>query len=281
LRLAKFRQHSFTQKQGSLGGMMNLLSLMDENLVVHQSYLQALHPAMLVRRDPQLLLVDSGLDCDTLNYVSLARLDAEEAPLRIENTIEHFRHVGRRFSWWLGPQDRPAELPELLEAAGLTNTETETAMAVDLRVLPALQLPEGLKIERVRSMSQLEDFARVLASLWMPPDEQLIAFYRLTAHELLKNDCPLRLYVGYWQREPVSTAELCLAGEGVGLYNVATLEAYRGRGFGSALTLYPLLEGRAAGHRFGVLQAAEDGFHIYQRLGFHALGIYREYQPPR
>jgi hypothetical protein len=41
----------------------------------------------------------------------------------------------------------------------------------------------------------------------------------------------------------------------VGLNNISTLEAYRRRGFGAALTLQPHLDARAQRYRTAILQA--------------------------
>jgi len=41
-----------------------------------------------------------------------------------------------------------------------------------------------------------------------------------------------------------------------GLNNISTLEAYRRRGFGTAMTLQPFLDARAQRYRTAILQAA-------------------------
>ena len=65
----------------------------------------------------------------------------------------------------------------------------------------------------------------------------------------------------------------------MGQYNICTLAAYRGRGFGSALTLRPLLDAREEGHSTGILQAAPGAVSIYARVGFAPFGRYTEYKP--
>ena len=65
------------------------------------------------------------------------------------------------------------------------------------------------------------------------------------------------------------------------MYNISTLAAYRGAGFGTALTLQPLLDARERGYRTAILQAVPQGVRLYERLGFRAFGEITEYKPPR
>ena len=64
----------------------------------------------------------------------------------------------------------------------------------------------------------------------------------------------------------------------VGLYGIATLAAHRRKGYGTALTLRPLLDARDEGHTLAVLQASAEGQGVYARLGFLPTGHYTEYK---
>jgi ribosomal protein S18 acetylase RimI-like enzyme len=194
--------------------------------------------------------------------------------------MAYFQAVRRPFSWWVGPADAPADLGAVLEDAGLARAEGELAMAAGLAALPAADAPpRGLTVRRVRTRTELADFARVAAANWSPPDVDVLRFYDAAAPALLGDGAPLHLYVGYVGGVAVAVSELAEGGGGVGLYNVATLEAHRRRGLGTALTVRPLLDARARGHHTAVLQAAPDGVGVYTRLGFRAFGEVAEYKP--
>ena len=61
---------------------------------------------MQVLAESGLVLIDSGLPCDTFNIICRARLTADQAPQRIREAIAFFHSVGRPFSWWVGPAER-------------------------------------------------------------------------------------------------------------------------------------------------------------------------------
>jgi ribosomal protein S18 acetylase RimI-like enzyme len=252
------------------------------NLVTHFSWVHRRLPGMVVRDEPDLVWVDSGLPCDTFNTVCRARLTGETARQRVGAVMDYFAGVNRPFSWWVSPGDEPAQLGDLLLAAGLVGAETELAMVADLDKLRAGDVfPAGLEIRRVRTEAQLEEFARIVAANWAPPDGDVLRFYARAAPALLVADAPLWFYVGYLGNIPVATSELTVGGGLAGLYNICTLSEYRRRGLGTAMTLQPLVEAQAQGYRTAILQASEAGARIYARVGFEAFGHITEYKPAR
>lgn len=199
----------------------------------------------------------------------------------IAAALAHFRGVGRPFSWWVGPADLPADLGARLEAAGLAAAEGELAMSASLETPPPGDAdgPGGLTIERVGTPTQLSDFASVNAANWSPPDSNVLRFYAMAAGVLLSRESPFRYFVGRVAAEPVATLELAIGGGVGGIYNVATVERVRRRGFASAMIRRALEEARAAGLRAAVLQASPDGVGIYRRQGFATYGAITEYKP--
>lgn len=77
----------------------------------------------------------------------------------------------------------------------------------------------------------------------------------------------MRNYLGYLDGEPVSTSSVFFGGGAVGIYCLSTAPWARGKGFGSALTVKPLLDAREMGYRIGVIPSFEMGSSISKRLG--------------
>jgi GNAT superfamily N-acetyltransferase len=251
----------------------------DENLAVHATWASRRLAEARVELADDLILVDSGQPCDTFNFICRARLNPANAPARIQYALRFFAESGHPFSWWLGPGATPDNIPALLVEAGLNAAESELAMALDMSQLRQGPLPDNVIIERVRTPEQLEILACLSAANWSPPDQEVVRFYRRAASHLLGGDAPQWFYLGRYQGEPVATAELTVGGGVVGLYNIFTRPDARGRGVGSAMTVQPLLDARAAGHTTAILQASAAGQSLYSRLGFRSFGTITEYKP--
>jgi ribosomal protein S18 acetylase RimI-like enzyme len=218
------------------------------------------------------------MDCDTFNAVCRSRLPERGSAARIREAIAWFGE--RPFSWWVGPGDAPADLGRRLSDAGLEASETELAMAAPLAGLrDAGPLPGDFEIRRVASPGELSDFARIQAANWTPPDADVVRFYERAALLLLAPGSPIRLYVGFAGGEAVAASELTVGGGVAGLYGISTLEAHRRRGFGTAMTLRPLLDARDEGLETAILQASDAGAGVYRRIGFEEFGGITEYKP--
>jgi hypothetical protein len=100
--------------------------------VTHATWALERTPGMVSQVRPELVLADSGLPCDTFNFICRARLDRAAARAGALDAVSYFTRVERPFSWWVGPADQPTDLGAVLQQIGLQEAETELAMAVTL-----------------------------------------------------------------------------------------------------------------------------------------------------
>jgi ribosomal protein S18 acetylase RimI-like enzyme len=255
-----------------------LLTAIEKNLHEHIAFVPRSTPGMTVFDQADLLLVDSGISSDTFNKMARTRLQESDVDRRITEAVAYFTGVRRPFAWWVGPGSRPLNLEDRLHDHGLEATEYELGMAMELRDLPPkLESPGDLTVRRVTCAEELADFAGVFAANWEPPDPAVFEFHQRAAPLLLQDQCPMKLFVGYLDDEPVASSELFLTGRIAGLYSVCTRRECRERGIGSALTWTALDDARRRGIPTAVLQSSDQARGMYTRLGFNACCNFAEF----
>jgi ribosomal protein S18 acetylase RimI-like enzyme len=79
---------------------------------------------------------------------------------------------------------------------------------------------------------------------------------------------PTRGFVAWLDETPVGAVELFVGSEAAGLHDLSVVEAYQGRGIGSALVDHVCAAAYDAGRDVVVLLATPDGQRVYLRRGF-------------
>jgi ribosomal protein S18 acetylase RimI-like enzyme len=224
---------------------------------------------------PDVVMASIELPIARVNSASAARFSPATADARIDDVVDWFAQRQVPFVWRLGPSDEPADLGDRLLARGFALDPDELpGMAAPLADLPAIELPAGATIERVRDTGAFRAWLdTMVAGFGMPPEigDSYMAFASLG----FGDDLPTRPLLAWVDGRPVATALGVLAGDGVVIVNVATVPEERGRGIGRAVTLAAMHAGAAAGAAIAVLQSTEMGHGVYRRLGFEEYGRYR------
>jgi GNAT superfamily N-acetyltransferase len=140
--------------------------------------------------------------------------------------------------------------------------------------LPAA--PPELRIVEVADAMALADFEQV--SIDGYPIDELRPARPGSMYDSRILGGPFRLWVGYVDDRPVSSAYAFSDGAVNGINLVSTLPAYRGRGYGGALTAQAIASAPTVP---AVLQASELGYPVYTRLGFQQVGQYDMWLSPR
>ena len=173
--------------------------------------------------------------------------------------------------WWAGPTTEPADIGANLEPHGFVPFEVDAPGQVanldELDWDSLRRVPEGFRIERVKSDRGLEAFSRTFVEAFGVPEWAGRAWVDATK-AFGVGKAPWDLYVGWLGDRPMATNVL-FCGAGVAtVFAIATVEEARGRGIGAAITLAGLADAREWGYRYGVLFATELGAPVYRRIGF-------------
>lgn len=142
-----------------------------------------------------------------------------------------------------------------------------TLMAVDAPGFGAV-LPErpGLAIRRL-TPDQASRHAEVAGPGFGIARE---VFRRAVSPDLLRLPA-VRCYVGEVAGQPVTTSLGVTFGGYTGIFNIATVPGFRGRGFAATVTTRAVADGLAAGSTWCWLEATPAAVNVYQRIGFRAL----------
>ncbi len=222
---------------------------------------------------PGLVTYSFGLPDAQLNGVMRARLDPSAVEGALTRVREGFAAAGLPGVWWVGPDSAPDDLSGRLVALGLPEIATLELMSVDLGALPDEAPPAGLDVRPVESPEDVPAWAAVVAELFHLDQAAVPAYLELEAGRPATSRYAR---VGGWvDGQLVATAALSTDADVAGVYTVATLPAHQRRGYGRAVTLAALLEGRRRGLTVGSLQASTSGHQVYRRLGFTDLGTFR------
>jgi hypothetical protein len=235
-------------------------------------------PGCEAHQDARLTRFAIGIPLDILNGVVGAKLPAGEVESTITAMLDYFRPRRVPIRWWVGPETQPADLGRYLEAAGFVHAGDTPGMAVELRELPeSMPTPTGFTISVVEDEPALRQWIDVLNSSYHIPVELHQPTIDLELRRAVGLPTSPRRYLGLCNGDPVAISALHLDAGVAGVHVVGTIPEGRGKGFGAAITLRPLLDARTMGYRVGTLQSSKMGFQVYQRLGFKTFcqfGVY-------
>ena len=194
-----------------------------------------------------------------VNAVATGRLPVAE---RLAACAQVFAQAQLPLIVRITPFTLPAGLDALLEQRGLRRFDDTRVMV--LADLPAAAtLASGLTIQAI----SLEAFAQRVGGLRGSP----LAQRQAHAQRLQNSPVPFFAFELRADGEPVACGQFAIEGDLVGLYDVFTAEAVRGRGHAATLCQHLIDQARQRGARHAYLQVEGDNHaarSVYHRLGF-------------
>ena len=98
-------------------------------------------------------------------------------------------------------------------------------------------MPVSFTIQQASSPGQINKFGETLANLFGTSEEgiHVQAFYNQISNLDICNSENMKLFLGLYEGEVVTVGSLICSKDSIGIYDIATKEGMRGRGFGSAM----------------------------------------------
>ena len=191
---------------------------------------------------------------------------AEGVEERIDAMFEQMNQLTERIDWFVFPSDQPSDLGKRLEARGLPGGRGGNWMWTDLTALAAAPaIPDGFRIERVRDDDMMAEWTRVSEEGF---EEELAIFYDAYARHAYGADAFSLHYTGYIGDTPVTSGTLLDAGGCASIYDVSTPPAFRGQGYGSAITHALMQEIARRGYTDTWIWSSDRAQSVYHKLGY-------------
>ena len=215
---------------------------------------------------PGVISLMSGLPMATLNgvFTDAARPNVTELDRAAAGV------AGLPLPWSIQFRGEPEPAAERMAARyGLTARTTSPLMvyhpAPD-RPPPPARASAAASVVVAGQQDQAEYAAALAAGFEAPPE--IMAPYSSPEAFALPGAVP------YLAREDgrVVAVGFGVFGEGIaGVFNIATVRAYRGRGYGRAVTSRVVADGIAGGADLAYLASSEEGYPLYQSMGFRTV----------
>lgn len=231
-------------------------------------------PATSVRYDGTWVIrLTAGHPAKRLNSVNLLDPgDTHNLEERIENAARRFEAYGRPMTFRIAPLAGQT-LSRHLDKVGWSRFSESLVMSLDL---------EAVSFDGAIDQIPMKDLSRfIAAALALNADDPAI---RPGLSEIITAiQAEAGLFVHEREEEPVSTAICVHDGDLAGLFEIATGENERGKGYGYGIVRSALKWARLRGAKYAWLQVEADNepaLKLYRKIGFSEAYRYHYRRPP-
>jgi len=235
-------------------------------------------PGEKVERDGQVVRIVAS--ADGWSGVVWSDLADDGADTAIAGQINRFTDLGQPWEWKLYSYDRPLDLADRLEAAGLTADPAETVLVAEIADLAPQQAPTaGVELVPVVDSAGVGALVQVHDEVF-GGDSSGIGWTVLAG--LAEQPSSVEAVVAMAGGKAVSAGrvEFSDGTDFASLWGGGTLPAWRGRGVFRSLVAYRAELARARGFRYLQVDATSESRPILKRLGFVELATTTPYIHP-
>jgi GNAT superfamily N-acetyltransferase len=214
-------------------------------------------------------VMNTGVSISDFNWVWNEKALTNKDAKAIVDIKRIYKKLNLSFWWWVYPSGKSPETRAILQDAGLHLIEKVPCMAADL-INSSLQseIPRNITISPVYDKNDLLIWEDISFHGFEMPQHARKQYGAFVSSFDLGNDSPQKLFLAYWDRNPVATSLLFTNKNTVGIYYVSTLPAYRSKGLGLLITLAAMQAAKKAGFGNVILQSSKFGVNVYKHAGF-------------
>jgi GNAT superfamily N-acetyltransferase len=174
-----------------------------------------------------------------------------------------------RFWWWIYPSGQSPKTRTILQDAGLRLIEKVPCMAVALNDSASeKQIPNNITISPVKDKSDLLIWEDISFRGFEMPQRAREQYGAFVSSFDLGGQASQKLFLAYFDGQPVATSLLFVHNNTAGIYYVSTLPAYRNKGLGLLITLAAMQAAKQSEFKNIILQSSKFGLNVYKRAGF-------------
>ncbi len=201
------------------------------------------------------------------NYIFDIELTGEDANQRVNELIALIKQGTMPGYILISELSKPDNLAEIFRANGfIVNYDEGSGMAIDLTdAIRQVQIPAHLCVAPVQDEKELAIWVRIVSQALF--GREVITYEQYHDMFMLPN---VTMNLGFVDGTPAATSLVIYSEEKkvATVEQISTLEEYRRRGLGTAITVASLQQMAARGVKTAVLEATKMGESIYRNIGF-------------
>ena len=222
-----------------------------------------------------LVQIYSGIVSPFFNRIALTG-NSKKTVYRIYEMIAFFRKMNVPYSMMNLQDVEPEGFTEILEPLGLLPVAIFEGMAINLKKYKPLPVTDDISIELLSKSEPFDAWQAILQEGMQFSEDATKKFTYLHKNHLEKANPRFCHYIAKESNAALACVSLLSSEKAVGIYNVCTLPAARGRGIASML-LSHVLHQASSSFSHAVLLSTPMGVRMYRKLGFTTYSLFNLY----
>ncbi|NBD25260.1 GNAT family N-acetyltransferase [Paenibacillus glycinis] len=241
-----------------------------DNMILAYERLGALSGKSTFVQTDRVQRFESDIPFGLFNGVFTYTYSGEADPAEeIKSLADLYRERGRKLAWVTYSHEPDDVIDKALAANDFKQVDSISGMALSLENWSSEEagIP-GLEVRAIREPREIAQYRKVILAGFGIPEQMADLFSQVFVDGPNADTAVIQHYLAYLDGNPVTTITTFTQGDVTGIYNIATLEAYRGRGLARATLDHVVRDVQAKGAEWAVIHATAMGASVYPKVGF-------------